>query len=96
MIFPILIIAITLTHIHNPPGIWIVDNNLIKDGKIVDNVLDAIKDSDKEQFKKDVKHIAGQISGGEGSYSLSGKWRSYNVAQEKLKAIKDLATQLGV
>ena len=75
---------------------FLENNELIKDGKIVDNVLDAIKDSDKEQFKKDVKHIAGQISGGEGSYSLSGKWRSYNVAQEKLKAIKDLATQLGV
>ena len=74
---------------------FLADNNLIKDGKIVDNVIDAIKDSDKEQFKKDVKHIAGQISGGEGSYSLSGKWRTYNVSQEKLNAIKNLATQLG-
>lgn len=75
---------------------FLTDNKLVENGTVVESVLDPIKDSDKEQFKKDVKHIADQISGSEGKYTLSGKWRSYNVDQEKLKAIKDLAGQLGV
>ena len=76
---------------------FLKNKELIKDDKVVDNVLDAIKDSDKKQFKEDVRHIASQISGGEGSYSLQGKLLTYkNVEQNKLKAIKDLATQLGV
>ena len=73
---------------------FLTDNKLVENGTVVESVLDTIKDSDKEQFKKDVKHIADQISGSEGKYTLSGKWRSYNVAQEKLKAIKKLAKQL--
>lgn len=74
---------------------FLTDNKLVENGIVVHSVLDRIKDSDKEQFKKDVQHVAKNISGGEGSYSLSGKWRTYNVSQEKLNAIKNLATQLG-
>lgn len=76
---------------------FLTDNNLLvensTDGK---SILDAIKDSDQEQFKKDVKHIAGNISDRGDKYTLTGKWRDYNVSQEKLKAIKDLAGELGV
>ena len=75
---------------------FLTNHKLVENGTVVESVLAAIKDSDKEQFKKDVKHIADQISGSEGNYTLSGKWRNYNVSQEKLKAIKDLAGQLGV
>ncbi len=74
---------------------FLVKNKLIENGMAVHSVLDRIKDSDKKQFKEDVQHIAGNIHGEEGSYTLKGDWKTYKgVAQEKLKAIKDLARQL--